>query len=196
MPGGLRGAPDEENAMSRIGYRPIPLPSGVEVSLRERRVSVKGPKGTLEWEHPASVSVTEEDGQLKVARDSDSRQNRAYHGLTRSLLNNMVTGVSQGFRKSLQIIGIGYRAEMKGRAVVLHVGLSHAVEFEPPEQVQITLGEGNTVNVEGIDRQAVGQVAADIRALRPPERYKGKGIRYVDEVVRRKAGKSAVGGAT
>lgn len=177
--------------MSRIGKAPITLPNGVKVDLQDAAVSVTGPKGTLSQTFHPEMSIELEDSVLNVRRPSDSRQHRALHGLTRALLNNMVVGVSQGFAKTLQIEGVGYRAEMDSKVLVLHVGYSHPVRFEPPANVQFVVENRNkTVIVSGIDKQVVGEVAAQIRKTRPPEPYKGKGIRYNDEVVRRKAGKT------
>jgi large subunit ribosomal protein L6 len=177
--------------MSRIGKAPITLPNGVKIDLQDAAVSVTGPKGTLSQTFHPEMSIELEDSVLSVRRPSDSRQHRALHGLTRALLNNMVVGVSQGFAKTLQIEGVGYRAEMDGKVLVLHVGYSHPVRFEPPANIHFAVENRNkTVIVSGIDKQVVGEVAAQIRKTRPPEPYKGKGIRYNDEIVRRKAGKT------
>lgn len=179
--------------MSRIGNKPITLPAGVDVAVEDRSITVKGPKGSLQWRYPEAVEVSQDDGVLKLTRRTDAKQDRAYHGLARALLSNMVTGVSTGFKKELQIVGVGYRAELKGKNLILHLGYSHPVEYQTPEGAQISVPEPTSVVVEGIDKQIVGQVAAEIRSKRPPESYKGKGIRYHGEYVRRKAGKSAVG---
>lgn len=178
--------------MSRIGRQPIPLPDGVSVSVEGDRVSVTGPRGTLAERVHADLQVAEEAGQVVVTRPSDRREHRAQHGLARSLIANMVEGVSSGFRKTLEIQGTGYRAEMDGETLVLRLGFSHLVRREPPAGITFTV-EGQLVHVEGADKQAVGQQAAEIRRVRPPEPYKGKGVRYQGEWVRRKQGKSAVG---
>lgn len=177
--------------MSRIGRLPVPIPNGVQVTLEGRRIKVKGPKGELTHEVPAVVEVAVEDGQVVVRRESDERRARALHGTTRALINNMVVGVSQGFSKTLQVEGVGYRAELKGKRLVLNLGYSHPIEVEPPPGIAFGADEKTKlITVSGFDREVVGQVAADIRKLRPPEPYKGKGIRYEGEQVRRKAGKA------
>jgi large subunit ribosomal protein L6 len=177
--------------MSRIGKMPIPLPQGVAVEINDSQVTVKGPKGSLSQTFLAEMTVEQEDGVLYVKRPSDSRQHRAVHGLTRALLNNMVVGVSTGFSKTLQVEGVGYRAEMQGDVLVLNVGYSHPIRFDPPQDVQYAVeNRSKTIIVSGIDKQLVGELAARIRKTRPPEPYKGKGIRYDNEVVRRKAGKA------
>jgi len=176
--------------MSRIGKQPIELPKGVDVTLDDRVIRVKGPKGSLSVDLVAGINASVEDGVLTVTRDDDQRQTRAFHGLVRALLANATTGVSEGWKKELEIVGIGYRAEMKGREVVFNLGYSHPINFEIPEEIDIEVdSKANRVTVIGIDRQRVGQVAAEIRAMRPPEPYKGKGVRYADEYVRIKAGK-------
>jgi large subunit ribosomal protein L6 len=176
--------------MSRIGKQPIQLPKGVDVTLDDRVIRVKGPKGSLSVDLTPGVNASVENGVLTVTRDDDQRQTRAFHGLVRALLYNATTGVSEGWKKELEIVGIGYRAEKKGNAVVFNLGYSHPIEFEIPEEIDIDVdSKANRVTVIGIDRQRVGQVAAEIRALRPPEPYKGKGVRYADEYVRTKAGK-------
>ena len=178
--------------MSRIGKAPIPVPSGVDISVVGSTITVKGPKGELSRELPEQVTVRQDEGNLLVERANDERQNRALHGLTRALVANMVTGVSEGFRKDLEIVGVGYRATAKGsNALELALGFSHPVVVEAPEGVTFEVPSPTSIGVIGIDKQAVGQVAANIRKIRKPEPYKGKGIRYVDEHVRRKAGKSA-----
>jgi large subunit ribosomal protein L6 len=178
--------------MSRVGKEPIAIPSGVEVSLEGRRVVVKGPNGTLAHQAPATITVSQEGDTLVVTRPDDERENRALHGLTRSLVHNMVVGVSQGFSRELEIVGVGYRAQAQGPSKLeLQVGFSHPVRFEAPEGVTFEVPQPTRIVVRGADKQLVGQVAADVRKCRPPEPYKGKGIRYVDEHVRRKAGKSA-----
>jgi large subunit ribosomal protein L6 len=176
--------------MSRIGRKPIAIPSGVEVEVKESAVRVKGPKGELRQSFRPEMRIVMEGSELRVERPSDAKSHRALHGLTRALLSNMVQGVTEGFRKALEIVGVGYRAEKRGDALVLHVGYSHTVEYPEPEGITITTPNPTTVVVEGIDRQRVGQVAAEIRGYRPPEPYKGKGIRYQGEEVRRKAGKA------
>lgn len=177
--------------MSRIGKLPVPVPKGVTVAVDGHNVSVKGPKGTLMRDFHPEISIELENGVLAVKRPSDSRQHRALHGLTRSLLNNMIVGVSKGFTKSLEIEGVGYRAEMQGTTLVLNVGYSHPVEFKPLTNMSFAVENRNkTVIVSGIDKELVGEIAAQIRRTRPPEPYKGKGIRYSTEVVRRKAGKT------
>ncbi len=178
--------------MSRIGRAPIPVPSSVKVEIEGRHVSVTGPKGNLEREVVPEVRLHLEEGQLLVTRPNDQPRERSMHGLTRALLSNMVVGVSDGFSKTLELVGVGYRAQMQGSTLVLALGFSHPVEVPPPEGIEFTV-EGPRVTVSGIDRELVGQVAADIRKMRPPEPYLGKGIRYQDEYVRRKAGKAGKG---
>ncbi len=180
--------------MSRVGKLPIPLPTGVEVALDGPDVTVKGPKGELSRRFNSELSITLADDEVVVARPTDQARHRALHGLTRSLLANMVTGVSEGFERVLEIHGVGYRAEQRGSGLVINVGFSHPVEVPAPEGIQLSLDSPTVIRVSGIDKQAVGQVAAEIRRIRPPEPYKGKGIRYRGEYVRRKAGKATVGG--
>jgi large subunit ribosomal protein L6 len=178
--------------MSRVGKEPIAIPSGVEVTLEGRRVVVKGPNGELAHQAPEAITVSRDGDALVVTRPDDERENRALHGLTRSLVNNMVVGVSQGFSRELEIVGVGYRAQAQGPSKLeLQVGFSHPVRFEAPEGVTFEVPQPTRIVVRGADKQLVGQVAADVRKCRPPEPYKGKGIRYVDEHVQRKAGKSA-----
>jgi large subunit ribosomal protein L6 len=178
--------------MSRVGQQPIPIPSGVEVTIEGRRVVVKGPNGTLEHDAPPSIGVAREGDDLVVTRPDDERDNRALHGLTRSLVHNMVVGVSAGFARELEIVGVGYRVVAQGPSMLqLQIGFSHPVEFEAPEGITFEVPSATRITVRGADKQLVGQVAADIRKIRKPEPYKGKGIRYVDERVLRKAGKSA-----
>jgi large subunit ribosomal protein L6 len=178
--------------MSRIGKQPINIPSGVEVTLDGPRVTVKGPKGTLEHNAPDTITITREGDELLVARPDDQRMNRALHGLTRSLVANMVTGVSEGFTRELEIVGVGYRAAAAGpRRIDLQLGFSHPVHVDAPEGVEFEVPVPTRIIVKGFDKQLVGQVAADIRKIRKPEPYKGKGVRYADERVLRKAGKSA-----
>lgn len=176
--------------MSRIGKQPVPIPANVQVSVDGATIRVKGPKGELAREVRPEISLKIEDNTLLVERASEETKHRAFHGLTRALVANMVTGVTDGYRKSLEIIGVGYRAEKKGNALVLTVGYSHQVTYPEPKGISITTTSPTVVVVEGIDKQQVGQVAAEIRAVRPPEPYKGKGIRYQGEQVRRKAGKT------
>ncbi len=177
--------------MSRIGRTPIPLPEGVSVNISGQRVTVAGPKGELRHTVVEPIRVSESDGTLVVTRPTDRGPHRALHGLSRTLVANMVQGVSAGFERRLEIQGVGYRAQLRGASLELAVGFSHAVTIEPPEGIQFEVPAPTQVVVRGIDKQAVGQVAAQIRAVRPPEPYKGKGIRYVGEVVRRKVGKRA-----
>lgn len=176
--------------MSRIGKAPIPVPTGVEVKIDGSTVTVKGPKGELSREVSPKVTITESDGQVVVDRVEDDTESRALHGLSRSLVNNMVIGVSEGFRKELDIVGVGYRATAKGSDIELALGFSHPVLIEAPDGISFQVPAPTRIEVHGIDKQLVGQVAADIRAWRKPEPYKGKGIRYVGEYVRRKAGKT------
>jgi large subunit ribosomal protein L6 len=177
--------------MSRIGRMPIPLPSGVKVTIEGSQVTVKGPRGELSRQFHPDIQIKQEASTMLVSRSNDERQARALHGLSRALLSNMVVGVSEGFRKELQIEGVGYRGVMEGTTLVLSLGFSHPVRLEPPAGIEFSANErARTITVEGVDREQVGQVAADIRKIRPPEPYKGKGIRYSGEKVRRKAGKA------
>ena len=178
--------------MSRIGKAPIELPKGVTVSVKDGVVEVKGPKGSLTQDINPALSLEEDDGVVTISRSNDERQTRALHGLTRALIANMVVGVTEGFSKELTIIGVGYRAALKGKSLELQVGFSHPVSVEALDGVTFEVPEPTKIIVDGIDKQKVGQMAADIRAVRPPEPYKGKGIRYTDEYVRRKAGKAGV----
>ena len=176
--------------MSRIGKKPVPVPSGVTVSVDSQSVVVKGPKGELSLVLPGEVDIAQEGEQIVVTRQHDSRTARSCHGLSRTLIANMVEGVSKGFEKRLEIKGVGYRAAVKGKTLTMSLGYSHPVEFEPPAGINFKV-EGNTnVIVTGIDKELVGTIAAKIRDARPPEPYKGKGVRYLGEMVRRKAGKS------
>lgn len=178
--------------MSRIGRKPVPVPNGVDIVIDQQLVSVKGPKGTLTFDVPGEIVVTREEDALLVQRPNDERQNRALHGLTRSLLDNMVTGVTQGFTKELEIVGVGYRAQAKGpKAIELALGFSHPVNVEAPEGITFQVPTPTQIIVEGIDKEQVGLVAANIRKIRKPEPYKGKGVRYKGEYVMRKAGKAA-----
>jgi large subunit ribosomal protein L6 len=177
--------------MSRIGKAPITVPAGVEVTLSADLVSVKGPKGSLSQPIPGAITVRQDEGSLLVERPDDERENRALHGMFRSLVNNMVVGVTEGFRKELEIVGVGYRAAAQGsKRLEMALGFSHPVTVDAPEGIDFVVPAPNRIEVHGIDKQLVGQVAADIRALRKPEPYKGKGVRYSDERVRRKAGKA------
>jgi large subunit ribosomal protein L6 len=177
--------------MSRIGKAPIPVPNGVTVDLKGSTVTVKGPKGTLQQSFHPEMAIELDDNVLSVERPSDSRVHRSLHGLTRSLLNNMVVGVSDGYLKVLRIEGVGYRAAMEGNTLVLNVGYSHPIYFEPDKDMSFEVEDrGKTIRVFGIDKQLVGEIAAQIRKTRPPEPYKGKGVRYDGEYVRRKAGKA------
>jgi large subunit ribosomal protein L6 len=178
--------------MSRIGKNPIPVPSGVDVTINGSHVAVKGPKGELALDAPTDITIAREGDDIVVNRPDDERAHRALHGLTRSLVNNMVVGVSEGFSRDLEIVGVGYRALAQGpNKLELQVGFSHSVPVEAPEGITFEVPAPNRITVRGIDKQLVGQVAADIRKIRKPEPYKGKGIRYSDERVLRKAGKSA-----
>jgi large subunit ribosomal protein L6 len=177
--------------MSRIGRKPIPVPEAVTVEVAPGRVAVKGPKGELEQRLDPDMKVEQADGNVVVGRPTDRGEHRALHGLTRSLIANMVEGVTEGFEKHLEIQGVGYRAQLKGRSLEMALGFSHPVSIEPPEGVEFEVPQPTEIVVRGIDKQLVGQVAADIRKRRPPEPYKGKGIRYRDEYVMRKVGKRA-----
>ena len=174
--------------MSRIGKLPINIPSGLEVKIKGKLVSVKGPLGKLEYEIPEQITIEQEDNSLTLKRPSDHRVDRAMHGLARALVANMVTGVSKGFEKKLIVEGVGYKAAAKGDLLVLNLGYSHPIELSMPEGVSFKV-EKNTITLQGIDKQRIGQTAAEIRSLRKVEPYKGKGIRYSDEHVRRKVGK-------
>lgn len=177
--------------MSRIGRMPVVIPAGVQVSIDGLRVQVKGPKGALERSFPAGMTIEMKDNAVGVARSSDEPTMRAKHGLTRALIHNMVLGVSQGFSKDLQVEGVGYRAEMEGKDLMLYVGFSHPVRVPPPASIEFSVDtKTRLIKISGPDKDLVGQVAADIRKVRPPEPYKGKGIRYVGEHVRHKAGKA------
>ncbi len=177
--------------MSRIGKQPIPVPSGVEVKIDGSNVSVKGPKGELSASFNEDMSIELVDGQVLVTRPSDARQHRSLHGLTRTLIANMVSGVSQGFSKNLEIVGVGYRAALKGRDLEMQLGFSHPVLIVAEPGITFEVPAPTRITVSGIDKQRVGQVAAEIRGWRPPEPYKGKGVRYEGEYVRRKLGKAA-----
>lgn len=178
--------------MSRVGRRPIPIPDGVTVVREGNGVRVEGPKGALSQGVPAGISVEIVDGQVKVQRGDDRQQHRALHGLTRALIANMIHGVTTPFVKELEIRGVGYRAEADGKALHLQLGFSHPVALPIPDGIRVSIDRNTSVRIEGIDRQQVGQFAADVRGIRPPEPYKGKGIRYQNEHVRRKVGKAGV----
>jgi large subunit ribosomal protein L6 len=176
--------------MSRIGKQPIPVPAGVKVSVKDREVAIEGPKGKLNLALPPRTSAKVEAGNLVVSRDGEDAQAKAMHGLGRALLNNMVRGVTQGYIKKLEIQGVGFKAAVQGNVVNLSLGYSHPINHPIPAQVKVTVEENTKITVEGPDRQSVGQVAADLRAYYPPEPYKGKGVRYVGEHVKRKEGKT------
>ncbi len=176
--------------MSRIGKRPISLPDGVSVDVKGSDVHVKGPKGALSQAIPERIGVEVEGGELRLTRPDESKETRALHGLARALLANMVTGVTDGFTRELEIEGVGYRGEAKGKSLNLLLGFSHPVEMPVPEGLKVSVDANTKIKIEGIDKQLVGQFAADIRRLRPPEPYKGKGIRYAGEHIRRKVGKA------
>lgn len=176
--------------MSRIGRKPIELPAGVSVQIDAGNIVVTGPKGTLSQDIPGEITINQEGNQLLVNRPNDNKQNRAYHGLTRALVANMVQGVSGGFERKLELVGVGYRAQLQGKKLVINIGFSHPVEVEPPEGIEFEVPAVTKITVKGIDKQLVGNTAAHIRAIRRPEPYKGKGIKFENEVIRRKAGKS------
>ena len=180
--------------MSRIGKMPVSMPNGVTVSQQGSRITVKGPRGELSRTLPQVITVSQEDGRLVVTRPSDDPQHKALHGLTRSLVNNMVEGVTKGFQKTLEIIGVGYKAETRPYGLQLALGFSHPIEYKAPTGIKLTATNPTTVVVDGADKEVVGQVAAEIRSLRPPEPYKGKGVKYQGETVRRKAGKAGKAG--
>lgn len=181
--------------MSRIGNQPVPIPSGVDVTIKGVDVTVKGPKGTLQRTFPDAVTFKQVDDRIVVARSDDERESKALHGLSRALLANMMVGTNEGYRKVLKTVGVGYRAALKGKELELQVGFSHPVVVEAPDGITFEVPEPTQIIISGIDKQAVGQIAADIRRIRPPEPYKGKGIRYEGEQVRRKAGKAGVASA-
>ncbi len=177
--------------MSRIGRMPIAIPAGVTVDIAENnQVTVKGPKGTLERVLPAEMSITKEGEEIKVTRPNDLKKMKSLHGLTRTLINNMIIGVTEGYEKKLEVNGVGYRAAKQGKKLTLSLGYSHPVEMEDPEGIEVTVEGQNIIIVKGIDKEKVGQYAAEIREKRAPEPYKGKGIKYEDEVIRRKVGKT------
>ena len=177
--------------MSRIGRMPVAIPAGVTVTIAENNlVTVKGPKGTLERELPVEMNIKEEDGHIVVTRPNDLKKMKSLHGLTRTLINNMIHGVTEGYEKVLEVNGVGYRAAKQGKKLVLSLGYSHPVEMEDPEGLETVLDGQNKITVKGIDKEKVGQYAAEIRDKRRPEPYKGKGIKYADETIRRKVGKT------
>jgi large subunit ribosomal protein L6 len=176
--------------VSRIGKKPITLPKGIEITVNDNMVTVKGPKGTLSQAIPQGITVARQDDQIVVERPNDNKQNRSYHGLTRALVANMVQGVSDGFERKLELVGVGYRAQLQGKKLVINIGFSHPVEVDPPEGIEFEVPAVTKITVRGIDKQLVGNTAAVIRDIRRPEPYKGKGIKYENEVVRRKAGKA------
>ena len=181
--------------MSRIGRLPIAVPSGVDVTIDGRQVTVKGPKGTLSRTLHPDMKVSQEDGTIVVSRPTEQKTHKQLHGLTRTLVNNMVIGVTDGYRKGLEITGVGYRAALSGRKLTLNLGYSHPVEIDPPDGISFELENPTRLTVVGIDKELVGQIAAQVRATRKPEPYKGKGVRYAGEYIRRKAGKAGkIGG--
>ena len=176
--------------MSRIGNKPIAVPSGVDVTVGEKEIRVKGPKGSVVGSLPSIIKANVQDDKLVLVRPDDKKESKAMHGLARALANNMVTGVTEGFSRGLEIEGVGYRAEVRGKNLVLTLGFSHPVEMVIPEGLSVAMNGNTRMKIEGVDKQAVGQFAADVRKLRPPEPYKGKGIRYEGEYIRRKVGKT------
>lgn len=181
--------------MSRIGKKPVPIPDKVQVTIDGSEVTVKGPKGSLSHTFPTAMTIKQAEGQVLVERPTDHQDHRALHGMTRALIANMVQGVSGGFEKVLEVEGVGYRAEMEGKTLVMHLGYSHPIPVKPPADVEFAVEErGRIVRVRGIDKQVVGELAANIRKLRPPEPYQGKGVRYQGERIRRKAGKAGKAG--
>jgi len=180
---------NKEKTVSRIGKKPVNIPSGVQVTLQDNEVVIKGPKGQLTWGYPADITVAIDGSTINVSRPSDNKSHRALHGLTRVLISNMIQGVTEGFQRELEVSGVGYAVEMRGRSLFVNVGYSHPILVTPPEGITIEVPKPLNVIVRGIDKQLVGQVAAKIRSIKPVEPYKGKGIRYRDEMVRRKAGK-------
>jgi len=176
--------------VSRIGKKPISLPAGVKVTVDGNTVTVQGPKGTLVQTLPEEITLAQEDNQVLVQRANDGKQQRAFHGLSRALIANMVEGVTNGFEKKLELVGVGYRAQMQGKKLVISIGFSHPVEVDAPEGIEFEVPAPTRITIKGIDKQLVGNTAAHIRAIRKPEPYKGKGIKYENEYIRRKAGKA------
>lgn len=177
--------------MSRIGKKPVEIPSGVDIKLLDSTIKVKGPKGELQWSFPTGTMVSVKDKEIVVGRADDQKKNRALHGLTRSLIANMVLGVTQGYQRVLDIVGVGYRAQVQGRKIVLSLGYSHAVEYHLPEGISAAMDQKQTqITLTGVDKQKIGQVAANLRALRSPDAYKGKGIRYSGQRLKLKVGKT------
>ena len=176
--------------MSRIGNKPVVIPAGVTIDLKDNTVTVKGPKGELSYTFNQNITLVQNEGEVVFTRPDDSKENKTIHGTTRAVFNNMVVGVTEGFQRELELIGVGYRAQLQGKKLALNVGYSHPVEFTPEEGLEIEVPSNTKVIVKGYDKQKVGELAANIRGVRPPEPYKGKGIRYVDEFVRRKEGKT------
>ena len=176
--------------MSRIGKKPISLPAGVKVTVDGNTVTVQGPKGTLTQALPEEITITQEDNQILVQRANDDKQQRSFHGLSRALIANMVEGVTNGFEKKLELVGVGYRAQMQGKKLVISIGFSHPVEIDAPEGIEFEVPAPTRITIKGINKQLVGNTAAHIRAIRKPEPYKGKGIKYENEHIRRKAGKA------
>ena len=176
--------------MSRIGNKPVVIPAGVAIDLKDNTVTVKGPKGELSYTFNQNITLVQNEGEVVFTRPDDTKENKTIHGTTRAVFNNMVVGVTEGFQRELELIGVGYRAQLQGKKLVLNVGYSHPVEFTPEEGIEIEVPSNTKVIVKGYDKQKVGELAANIRGVRPPEPYKGKGIRYVNEFVRRKEGKT------
>ena len=176
--------------MSRIGNKPVVIPAGVTIDLKDNTVTVKGPKGELSYTFNQNITLVQNEGEVVFTRPDDTKENKTIHGTTRAVFNNMVVGVTEGFQRELELIGVGYRAQLQGKNLVLNVGYSHPVEFTPEEGIEIEVPSNTKVIVKGYDKQKVGELAANIRGVRPPEPYKGKGIRYVNEFVRRKEGKT------
>ena len=179
--------------MSRIGRKPINIPAGVTVSVDNGVIEVKGPKGTLDYKFNPAMQIEVKGEEINVTRPNDAKENRSLHGLTRTLINNMVVGVTEGYKKTLKVNGVGYRVEKKGKQCVMNLGYSHKIIVEDTEDITIEVPDPNTIVISGIDKQKVGQFAAEVREKRPPEPYKGKGIKYVDEYIRRKEGKAGKG---
>ncbi len=179
--------------MSRIGRKPINIPAGVTVTVDNGVIEVKGPKGTLDYKFNPAMQVEVKGEEINVTRPNDAKENRSLHGLTRTLIHNMVVGVTEGYKKTLKVNGVGYRVEKKGKECVMNLGYSHKVIVEDTDDIKIEVPDPNTIVISGIDKQKVGQFAAEVREKRPPEPYKGKGIRYVDEYIRRKEGKAGKG---